>query len=135
MMGTSVGWKESHTVANYSASKNETMKVYEFWKRVCKKTMGASVQQLQAQRQPDNQQLTAALSPGDWMLFESPQLDDEPLWLGRTVSNPAWGNACVWKNETTRTEHTPSEAHIKPNEYAINVQWYTKKTVGSPVLE
>ena len=102
-MGTSVGWKESHIVANCNASKNETTKVYEFSKRVCKKTMGAGVQQLQAQRQRDKQQLIAALSPGDWMLFESPQLDDEPLWLGRAVSNPAWGNACVWKNETTCT--------------------------------
>ena len=32
MMGTSVGWKESHTVANCSDSENETTKVYEFLK-------------------------------------------------------------------------------------------------------
>ena len=39
--------------------------------------------------------MAAALSVGDWVVFDSNE-DDQPVWLGRVLSNPEWDRQGVW---------------------------------------
>jgi hypothetical protein len=81
--------------------------------------------------------MAASLNVDSWVIFKSSNDEEQPFWLGRTVSNTEWGNACIWLNDTRRNKtfyaDTTAPVLIKPNSYAINVQWYTQKTIG--VLE
>jgi hypothetical protein len=39
---------------------------------------------------------------GDWVMFQSPEPNVQPFWIGRAVPKEEWSNACIYKNETTR---------------------------------
>ena len=64
------------------------------------------------------------------MLFASSDVK-QSIWLARAMTKPEWGNACIWKNETTKKQKIGGGEGIKPGGYAINVQWYTHTEVGS----
>ena len=66
---------------------------------------------------------------GTWMIFESPEPDVQPLWLGQAVAKTKWDNQCTWKNESNRIHRANGGVQIPPGGYAINVQWYGE--VGS----
>lgn len=88
---------------------------------------------MQLRNQTQNE-IAASLNVGSWVIFKSSKDNDQPFWLGRTVGNDAWDNACIWRNDTRRTKtfyaDTEAPVVIKPNLYAVNVQWYTQKTIG-----
>jgi hypothetical protein len=61
--------------------------------------------------------------------------DEQPIWLGRVMSNPDWGGQGVMQNTTGRTIKYPMGIEVKKNEVAIYVQWYEKIDVNSDKLK
>ena len=79
----------------------------------------------------------AKLSVGDWYFFAVVnQTEDNQVWLGRIMSNPAWGGQGVRQN-TTRGIHSYSNKTVKigRNEVALNIMWYEAIGVGSESIE
>ena len=68
---------------------------------------------------------------GDWMMFESPEPNVQPFWIGRAVSKSEWNNSCFYKNNTTRRKNLMGNLPLDPGEYAVNVQWCNKQDIGS----
>ena len=50
----------------------------------------------------DRDKITEELAPGDWMMFESPELNVVPFWIGRAMSKAEWDNCWWYKNKTPR---------------------------------
>ena len=71
------------------------------------------------------------VSGKDWMMFESPELNVVPFWIGRAMSKAEWDNCCWYKNKTPRRLRLAGDLPLDPGEYAINVQWYAERDVGS----
>eukprot|EP00957_Ditylum_brightwellii_P081622 6209173-Ditylum_brightwellii.AAC.1 len=71
--------------------------------------------------------MTSMLNPDDCLLFESPEPDQQPVWLRREVVKEKWGNACVWKNKGTCVVMIHGGGHIYPGiesiDYNIEVEW------------
>eukprot|EP00584_Thalassiosira_punctigera_P026082 CAMPEP_0172578128 /NCGR_PEP_ID=MMETSP1067-20121228/138579_1 /TAXON_ID=265564 ORGANISM="Thalassiosira punctigera, Strain Tpunct2005C2" /NCGR_SAMPLE_ID=MMETSP1067 /ASSEMBLY_ACC=CAM_ASM_000444 /LENGTH=298 /DNA_ID=CAMNT_0013370821 /DNA_START=195 /DNA_END=1091 /DNA_ORIENTATION=+ len=65
-------------------------------------------------------------------LTESTGDADQPIWLGRTIANPDWGNDCIWRNASRGTKSIDG-ALVTSGACAIYVQWYTQRELG--VLE
>ena len=76
--------------------------------------------------------MASQLTPNDWVIFKSTGDEDQPFWLGKTLSKSEWGNSCMWYNNTGRGK-IEDGALIPAGKYGINVQWYTQKVIG--VLE
>ena len=81
-------------------------------------------------RVQDENEMASRLNPGDWVLFKGS--DWQLVWLGMAVGKQEWSNKCIWKNET-RSMQVVDSVSIGPNEYGINVQWYTLKQADSPL--
>jgi len=75
--------------------------------------------------------MASKLKPNQWVLFKSED-DDQPIWLGRTVSRKGWKHECIWHNKSGRHK-TFDQTFVGRGQYAINVQWYTQQKIG--VLE
>ena len=73
----------------------------------------------------DRNKIACNLSVGNWALFGS-NIEHEPIWLGRVMSNPEWGGQGVRKNTTTRIQYCPESMKISPKEVTINIMWYKK---------
>eukprot|EP00957_Ditylum_brightwellii_P144120 10980942-Ditylum_brightwellii.AAC.1 len=83
-------WRETKTI-HISKSSNNSTRVYKFKKSVCTKTKGLSVKPRAAERVKDRNEMSSKLNPGDWMLFEIPELDLQPVWPRRAVVKEEWG--------------------------------------------
>ena len=69
--------------------------------------------------------MATALNIGDWVLFDS-KMEDEPIWLGRVMSNPEWEGMGILSNNTRRKLTYDNGVEIGVNEVAIFIQWYEK---------
>jgi hypothetical protein len=69
---------------------------------------------------------------GDWMMFESPEPNAQPFWIGRAISKSEWSNSCFYKKCTTRRKNM-GNLPLDPGECAVNVQWYNQRDIGSPL--
>ena len=70
--------------------------------------------------------MATALSIGNWVFFDS-KMEDEPIWLGRVMSNPEqWEGMGILLNNTRRKWTYDNGVEIGVNEVAIFVQWYEK---------
>ena len=77
--------------------------------------------------------MATSLNIGDWVLFDS-KMADEPIWLGRVMSNPQWEGMGVLLNNTRRKRTYENGVEISANEVAIFVQWYEKIDINSSEL-
>jgi len=68
--------------------------VYTFNRSRCERTSGPNVTQRMQQDRRSKNEKANALNIGDWILFDSKQ-EDEPIWLGRVMSNPEWGHVYI----------------------------------------
>ena len=76
------------------------------------------------------------LAVDDWVIFEgNKDKSDEPIWLGRVMSNPEWGGQGVCKNKTRRLKKYPSDVVVGRNEVAVFVMWYEKIDINSDSLD
>ena len=103
--------------------------MYEFINRPCNKLAGPDIQIQLTQRRESINDMTSRLTPGDWIIFRSTRDEDQPFWLGRTLSKQEWDNQCIWYNDRGRNK-TFEGAIIKNGKYGINVQWHTQKVIG-----
>ena len=124
---------------NESAEENESNSnnnVYTFHHSLCTKTTGVGVA---TQRQEDRRSRharAADLRIGDFVIWEGPSVDiDQPIWLGRVMSNPDWEGQGVKKNDTTRQMTFPGDLKITPGAVAVYIMWYEKIDVNSDVLD
>ena len=81
--------------------------------------------------------VAAAVTIGQWVLFEHMNEDgDQSLWLGRIMSNPAWGGQGKRQNDT-RGYHSyyGGDLKIGYKEVALNVLWYENIGTGTDVLD
>ena len=85
--------------------------------------------QIQTDRRNRNEQ-ALALTIGDWVLFDS-KMEDEPIWLRRVMSNPAWEGMCVALNGDRRAKTYDNGVEIGSNEVGIFVQWYEKMDMNA----
>jgi len=130
MMKGSLEWQQSQRVSGCTSSKHSAS-VYEFIKTSCTKTAGVGVTTARTERVHDKSDMASKLTQGDWMFFKGGKDGCSQLvWLGRAVGKTEWLDQCIWKNNTTRTVFADG-VPVAPNEYAINVQWYTLKQAGS----
>ena len=111
-------------------SVGSTENVYTFVRGTCERTSGPNVtRQIQTDRRNRNEQ-ALALTIGDWVLFDS-KMEDEPIWLGRVMSNPAWEGMCVALNGDRRAKTYDNGVEIGSNEVGIFVQWYEKMDMNA----
>lgn len=96
---------------------------------LCKKLRGVDADNEVRLRKACANELTKELTISSWLIFKSTNDEDQPIWLGRTVTKPEWQNACVWKNDTGRQQDIEG-AMIPAHTFAINIQWYTQKVIG-----
>ena len=75
-------------------------------------------------------ELAAELQHGDWVVYDSND-PEQPIWIGRVMSKLEWENMCVWKNNRNGQQTIDGGVQLHRGEYAINVQWYTQKEIGS----
>ena len=130
MMKGSLDWQESQRI-NGCISSTLSATVYEFIQTSCKKTVGVGVTTTNTERVHDKNDMTSKLSHGDWMLFKGGNGGcSQRVWLGRAMSKSEWSNQCIWKNESTRIQ-VADGVPVAPNQYAINVQWYTLRQADS----
>jgi len=107
--------------------------VYTFNKSHCKRTHGPNVTKQLQQDKRDGKEMATSLNIGDWVLFDS-KMADEPIWLGRVMSNPQWEGMGVLLNNTRRKRTYENGVEISTNEVAIFVQWYEKIDINSSEL-
>ena len=130
LMQPALDWVDPHSIDGCVSSKYETTTAYDFTMETCTKKKGADVRKTIAERKASSREMASNLTPGTWMLFASSDVE-QPIWLGRAMTKPEWGNACIWKNETRKKQKIGGGEGIQPGGYAINVQWYTHTEVGS----
>ena len=107
--------------------------VYTFDKSHCERTHGPNVTKQLQQDKRDGKEMATSLNIGDWVLFDS-KMADEPIWLGRVMSNPQWEGMGVLLNNTRRKRTYENGVEISANEVAIFVQWYEKIDINSSEL-
>ena len=97
--------------------------VYTFNQQSCERISGPNVsRQIQEDRR-NRTEMALSLNIGDWVLFNS-KMEDEPIWLGRVMSNPVWEGMCIYQNNTRTKKTFDNGVEIGANEVAILVQWY-----------
>jgi hypothetical protein len=131
LMQSSLPWGETYSVHRCISSEHETTTIYEFEKQSCSKTQGLGVAASRANIRQQRNEITKNLTPGDWVMFESPEPNVQPFWIGRAVSKAEWNNGCWYRNDTNRRQLLIGDVPLDPGEYAINVQWYTQRDIGS----
>ena len=128
-MKGAVTWSQStHQVTRCQSISNGSINgsnVYCFDKQCCAKTEGPGATCQIANDTQNRNQLAKDLAVGDWVIFDADD-DDQPLWLGRVMSNDEWGGQGVKENTTARIERYSNGVQINKNEVAINVMWYEK---------
>ena len=117
-------------IQNCSSVQNQSMSIYEFTKETCTKLTGGESISAAAIAMNRNE-MAAGLATRTWMIFESSEPDVQSLWLGRAVAKTEWDNQCTLKNESNRIHRADGRVQVPLRGYAINVQWYTQREVGS----
>ena len=108
--------------------------VYTFNQQSCERISGPNVsRQIQEDRR-NRTEMALSLNIGDWVLFNS-KMEDEPIWLGRVMSNPVWEGMCIYQNNTQTKKTFDNGVEIGANEVAILVQWYEKIDLNASVLK
>ena len=108
--------------------------VHTFNQQSCERISGPNVsRQIQEDRR-NRREMALSLSIGDWVLFDS-KMEDEPIWLGRVMSNPVWDGMCIYKNKTQTKKTFENGVEIGANDVAIFVQWYEKIDLNASVLK
>lgn len=81
--------------------------------------------------QPQLKEVAMKLEPGMWVLYDSKERD-QPMWLGRTMSNPEWNGKSAWFNDTRR--HSKFDlVKISCGQVGLYIIWYEKMDVNSTV--
>jgi len=99
--------------------------VYQFDRSNCERTHGPNVTNQLQEENRSRAEMATALNIGDWVLFDS-KMEDEPIWLGRVMSNPEWEGMGILSNNTRRKLTYDNGVEIGVNEVAIFIQWYEK---------
>ena len=60
-------------------------KIYDFDKRECTKLTGPSVRLKLSEHRQNMNEMSAKLTPGSWVAFNSTGDIDNIIWIGRTV--------------------------------------------------
>ena len=108
--------------------------MYTFNQQSCERISGPNVsRQIQEDRR-NRTEMALSLNIGDWVLFNS-KMEDEPIWLGRVMSNPVWEGMCISQNNTRTKKTFDNGVEIGANEVAILVQWYEKIDLNASVLK
>ena len=66
--------------------------------------------------------------------MDDSKMEDEPIWLGRVMSNQEWEGMGVSVNNTRRKQTYDNGVEIGMNEVAIFVQWYEKIDLNAQKL-
>lgn len=103
-------------------------------KYVLHKTVGPGVTTQVRIKTRKKNDVSAELTVGEFVLFDSQEDELEPIWLGRVISNPGWNGQGVNKNNTDG-KLTFKGVGIGKGEVAINVMWYEKINVISDKLK
>jgi hypothetical protein len=137
----SLGWGTPHSIVNCDALSRRhgaNNNAYAFSTHACTKTAGRDVAAAIIHDRDELNNVSAELCVGDWIIFhgvdENGNEDpDQPLWLGRVMSNPddGWDGRGVKQNTTNRAVKYPMGVEVKKNEVAIYVQWYEKMNLNS----
>ena len=92
----------------------------------------AKSQDGKAQQQKNRNDMTKELKVGDWIIFQ-PGKDGGASggWVGNAVSKSKWEDQCMHKNNTGRRQTVPGSVFLEKDDYAINVQHYITKEIGS----
>ena len=119
---------------DFRGNSNDT-NVYQFDRSNCERTHGPNVTNQLQEEKRSRAEMATALNIGDWVLFDS-KMEDEPIWLGRVMSNPEWWEGMgILLNNTRRKRTYDNGVEIGVNEVAIFVQWYEKIDINSDALE
>eukprot|EP00957_Ditylum_brightwellii_P170607 12986072-Ditylum_brightwellii.AAC.1 len=84
MLTRSFYWRETETIHGCTSS-NDSTRVCKFNKSVCTKKKGLNIKSRATERAEDRNEMAPKLNPGDWVLFESPEPDQQLVWLERAI--------------------------------------------------
>ncbi len=101
LMQSTLDWNDTCAIAQCVSCEHETTILYSFRKQSCRKQRGSGFESLRVIKNQRNE-IAVNLTHGDWMMFESPEPNVQPFWIGRAVSKSEWNNSCFYKNNTTR---------------------------------
>jgi hypothetical protein len=130
LMQSTLDWNDTCAIARCVSCEHETTNLYSFRKQSCHKQRGSGVESLRIIKNQRNK-IAANLTHGDWMMFESPEPNVQPFWIGRAVSKSEWNNSCFYKNNTTRWKNLMGNLPLDPGKYAVNIKWYNQRDIGS----
>ena len=117
-----------------SAEDDDFVGLFTFHRCSCHKTSGPGVAQRLRETTQTRDEKTMSLGPGDWVVNDSND-SEEPLWVGRVMSNPDWDGKGVWRNDSTRTKTFSNGVKINPGQHGIYVMWYEKIDILSDDLD
>jgi hypothetical protein len=132
LMQSTLDWNDTCAIARCVFCEHETTNLYSFRKQSCHKQCGSGVESLRVIKDQRNE-IAANLTHGDWMMFESPEPNVQPFWIGRALSKREGNNSCFNKESTTRRKNLMVNLPLDPGKYAVNVQWYNQRDIGSPL--
>ena len=111
-----------------------TPDLYTFYRAKCEQVSGHN---MNVQRQEDRrslQTMSLELTIGSWVCLDSNE-EEQPIWLGRVMSNPDWNGEGIKHNTTNRTVKYSSDygedIEIGPGEVAVYIIWYERIDVSS----
>ena len=103
-------------------------------RKICTKTAGLRVSTRVRIETRTRNEVSAELKVGKFVMFDAHDVELEPIWLGRVMSNPEWNGHDVYKNDNDG-KLTFKGVGIGKGEVAANVMWYEKINVMSDKLE
>ena len=132
MCNGSLNWGTNHWINGCVSSDIQTPNIYDFDKRKCTKLTGPGVSLQLSERRQNRNEMSAQLTPGLWIEFNSTEDICRIIWIGRAISKPEWENFCILKNDSSGNKNI-EVVSVGRNGCVIHFQWYTQKVVG--VLE
>ena len=99
-MQSTLLWGETYSIGGCVSSEHEMATIYNLNKRSCRKKRGEGVATGMRNTKETRKGMAAKLMHGDWVMFESPEPNVQPFWIGRAVSKAEWNNSCTYQNET-----------------------------------
>ena len=134
MEGTLEWGPGSHQIQNCIMAKEDDRDMFTFTRQHCTKKTGPGVVVRIAEETSTRDENSMKLTVGDWVLIDGDD-EDEPIWLGRVLSNPDWGGQGVFKNETNRSKRYGNGVSINRNQIGIYIMWYEKIDLNSDELD
>ena len=110
---------------------------YEFALGKCRKIAGPGLAQRIKRDSRTRNNVAAEVTIGQWVLFEHmTDAGNLMLWLGRIMSNPAWGGEGKRQNKSRKYEsYYAGNLKIGFKEVALNVMWYETIGIGEDDLD